>query len=66
MPVSHVLGNAAHRVDVVTYLLDAGTDPQPVVRRGRTPLSDAEANGHTPVGELLRQAIQITPKEVAA
>ena len=59
------LAAAEGQAEVVRYLLAAGADPQPVDRWGGTPLSEAETNTHTPVVKLLRQAIQITPTEIA-
>ena len=59
------LAAAEGQLDVVRYLLTAGTDPQPVDRWGGTPLSDAEGNRHTDVADLLRQPLKATPEEVA-
>jgi glutaminase len=59
------LAAAEGQLDVVRYLLAGGTDPQSVDRWGGTPLSDAEGNGHAQVAELIRQAAQPAPEEIA-
>jgi glutaminase len=57
---------AEGQTDVVNYLLATGTNPEPVDRWGGTPLSDAQANGHTHIVELLQQALQQIPAEAEA
>jgi glutaminase len=60
------LAAAEGQLDVVRYLLAAGTDAQPVDRWGGNPASDAEANGHTQIAELIRQAAQPDERKVTA
>ena len=60
------LAAAEGQPEVVSYLLALGADPQPQDRWGGTPPSDAEANGHTHVADLLRQAVRDTPEAAAA
>ena len=59
------LAAAEGQLDVVRYLLTTGAETQPVDRWGGTPVTDAEANGHTQVADLLRQAAQPQEKETA-
>jgi glutaminase len=60
------LAAAEGQTEIVSYLLATGTNAEPVDRWGGTPLSDAQANDHSHIVELLQHALNQIPTEAEA
>jgi glutaminase len=60
------LAAAEGQTEIVSYLLATGTNAEPVDRWDGTPLSDAQANDHSHIVELLQHALNQVPTEAEA